>query len=75
MGGGAVVEAGSGRLRLGLAGQSGQATEGIGRFGDFLCRKGSILMGMRRKKHREFEKKRFPMPDEMLFLLYKKKKA
>ena len=37
MGGGAVVEAGSGRLRLGLAGQSGQATEGIGRFGDFLC--------------------------------------
>jgi hypothetical protein len=36
---------------------------------------GRYFDGLRRKKHREYEKNRFPMPDEMLFLLYKKKKA
>ena len=33
---------------------------------------GEAKYGWRRKKHWEYEKKRFPMPDEMLFLLYKR---
>jgi hypothetical protein len=37
--------------------------------------RGEEFCWFEKKKHREYEKNRFPMPDEMLFLLYKKKKA
>jgi hypothetical protein len=37
--------------------------------------RGEEFCWFEKKKHREYEKNRFPMPDEMLFLLYKRKKT